>query len=113
MNCFNENKNNSSLFSSNKSLTNHRTCTSCCPYDAKNILHPKFNNFPSHDTNVNENGLIKTSDTCCLSKLQVDCRIQCYKKKRNQSYDDMISRSYTKIILPEFLQSTSQSPPEI
>lgn len=36
-----------------------------------------------------------------------------YKKKRNQSYDNMISRSYTKIVLPDFLQPTSQSPPEI
>ncbi|CAF3954181.1 unnamed protein product [Rotaria magnacalcarata] len=83
MSWFNKNKNNSSLFFSNKPLTNHRTCTSCCPYDAENLLHPKFNNFLSHDTDVKENGFKKNSDTCCLSKLQVDCRIQCYKKKKN------------------------------
>ncbi|CAF2785860.1 unnamed protein product [Rotaria sp. Silwood2] len=85
MNFFNENKNNSTIFSTNNSLSNYRRCTPCYPYDAKNLFYPKFNNFSTIESDFKENNLIKNPDTCCLNKLQVDCRIQCYKKKKKHN----------------------------
>ena len=94
MNLFNENKNNSYLFSSKESSAVLRTCTSCCPFDAKNLPHPQFNYSSSNQTNA---------DACCLSKLQVDCHIQCRKKKKkhkkmmkNKGYDSIQSVQSTK-----------------
>jgi hypothetical protein len=88
MNLFNEiNKNNS--FSSPPVL---RTCTSCCPFDAKSLPHPQLN----YSSNLN-NGITTTNlDACCLSKLQVDCRIKCRKKKKKKRYDSIYSSLNTK-----------------
>ena len=65
----------------NSSIGVLQTCTSCCPFDAKKIPHPYFN--------------ARTVDACCLSKLQVDCRIQCpkKKKKKNKQYSSASSLS--------------------
>jgi hypothetical protein len=73
----NENRKNSYLISSKESIG---ACTSCCPFDAKNIAHPYLNYYPS----MNRTGIMNNSDACCLSKLQVDCRIQCPKKKKKK-----------------------------
>ena len=71
----NENRNNSSKRSS--ALV--RTCTNCCPYDAKNLPHPFFNYSSIDELMINQK-----TDTCCLSKLQVECHIQHPKKKRKR-----------------------------
>ena len=70
-------KNNSYIIPSREILPIYRTC---CPYDTKNFIHPRLNLTSS--TNQMK---IKNIDTCCLNKLQVDCRIQCHKKKK--TYD--------------------------
>ena len=92
MNLFNEinNKSNSYLLSSKGSSAAFRTCTPCCPFDTKNLPHPQIN---QSNTNVNE--ITSNSDACCLSKLQVDCRIQRHKKK-NKRYDSIHSFRSTK-----------------
>jgi hypothetical protein len=83
-----------------------RTCTSCCPFNAKNLLHPQFNQI-----DIKENGIITNSDACCLSKLQVDCHIQCHKKKKKKMktkrYDSIYSSQSTK----RSISSSSQLSP--
>lgn len=71
----NENRNNS--FRRSSALV--RTCTNCCPYDTKNLPHPLFNY-----SSIDELMMNQKTDTCCLSKLQVECHIQHPKKKRKR-----------------------------
>jgi len=86
----NEYRNNSYLIPSKRPSTTLRTCTSCCPFDAKNLLHPQFNYSSANQKDIKENGIITNSDACCLSKLQVDCHIQCHKKKKKKKYEKMM-----------------------
>ncbi len=96
----NENRNNSYLFSSKKSTPALRTCTSCCPFDTQNLPHPQFNYSSIKQIDMNGNRIITNTDACCLTKLQVDCRIQCQKKKKkhkkNKRYDSIHSSLSTK-----------------
>ena len=79
----NVNRNNSYLISSHGSSALVRTCTNCCPFDRENLPHPFFN-YSS----------MKNSDACCLSKLQVECRIQRPKKKKKRHHSSLsIQRS--------------------
>lgn len=84
MRFFNENKNNSYVFSSKRFLSNYPTCAPCCTFDSKDVFYPTMN----HLLTTENAQIAKNSDTCCLNKLQVDCRIQCYKKKRK--YEKMM-----------------------
>jgi len=86
----NEYRNNSYLIPSKRPSTTLRTCTSCCPFDAKNLLHPQFNYSSANQKDIKENGIITNSDACCLSTLQVDCHIQCPKKKKKKKYEKMM-----------------------
>jgi hypothetical protein len=96
MNLFNEKMNiNNKTNSPKNSFTAIRTCTSCCPYDAKNVPHPQLNYFSANQIDTNVNEITSNSNACCLSKLRVDCRVQCHKKK-NKRYDSIHSSRSTK-----------------
>jgi hypothetical protein len=106
----NENRNSSYLISSQRSSAALRTCTSCCPFDIKNLPHPQFNYSSVNQLVTKENGIITNADACCLSKLQVDCRIQCQKKKKKKKtkrYDSRHSSQSTK----RSISSSSQLSP--
>lgn len=114
----NEKINNSYLISSTEGSSSFlRACTPLCPFDAKNLPHPQFI-YPSiHSTDRKENGIITNSDACCLSKLQVDCRIQCHKRKKkydkmkkNKRYNSRHSSQSTKQSISSSSSSSQLSP---
>lgn len=109
MNWFNENKNNSYVFSSKSPISNDQICTPCCPYDTRNLLHPKVNSFFPIQTDVKENGSIKNLDTCCLNNLRVDCRIRCHKTKRKRKKWMKINRYDSLNLSPSIKRSISSS----
>jgi hypothetical protein len=101
------------LFSSKESSAVLRTCTSCCPFDAKNLRHPQFNYSSSNQTNSKENGMITNSDACCLSKLQVDCHIQCRKKKKKHKKKKRYNSIHSVQSTKRSISSSSQLSPNI
>jgi hypothetical protein len=97
----NENRKNSSSKGSTGVL---RTCTACCPFDTKNIPHPYFNYSSMNRTDIQGN------DACCLSKLQVDCRIQCPKKKKKKNKQYYSSQSIQRSISSSSSSQLSPNP---
>ena len=80
-----------------------RTCTPCCPFDTNNLPHP-------HIDIQQQKGAIVNSDVCCLSRLQVDCRIQYPKKKKLKKKKRLNSiHSYLSVKRKKFDSSPSSS----
>lgn len=59
------------IFRSKSSSMDPSVCTPCCPFDTNGFPHPRFS--PHNPTSI---------DSCCLSRMRVNCRIRYPKKKR-------------------------------
>ena len=59
------------------------SCTPCCPFDSKNLIHPRFSpSFLNETRFFTGSDRLRTTENCCLSKLRVNCRIECQDKRR-------------------------------
>ena len=68
---------------SNPLARQHRACTPCCPFTAENRAHPQFTSAAAR-TDASVHGGASNADTCCLSQLRVNCRVQSKKKKKKK-----------------------------
>ena len=102
MNFFNDlNKSKSVLLSSKEAPSGFRTCTPCCPFDTRNLPHPQYPStaiLPSETVN---------NEACCLSKLRVNCRIRCEKKKRKWAKDKRYDSTHSSPSVKRSLSSSS------
>lgn len=73
-----------------------RTCTPCCPFDMENLPHPRMDLSSMNMFDMQQlNGTVRNSDVCCLSRLQVDCRIQCPKKKKKSKKNKRLNSTHS------------------